>query len=159
MPELPEIEDEAVVTEGRGIGSAHTLLVAYNRLLESVDRIWQYHFEFLNLGYAAYLVFYELCKQSFPDIPDQAIASMVSGIDVVLFRPDQELGRRAARALESGLADAVSAARGEDELRAALAGSDAGRDWLADWESVKKLRDSSGVVHVVVGEEHVIDLA
>jgi len=137
VPELPEIEDEAVVTEGRGIGSAHTLLVAYNRLLESVDRIWQYHFEFLNLGYAAYLVFYELCKQSFPDIPDQAIASMVSGIDVVLFRPDQELGRLAARALESGLADAVSAARGEDELRSALSGSDAGRDWLADWESVK----------------------
>ncbi|MGA8719688.1 MAG: hypothetical protein WB557_16905 [Solirubrobacteraceae bacterium] len=57
VPDLPEIEDIAVVTEGRGIGSAHTLLVAYHRLLESIDRIWQYHFEFLNLGYAAYLVF------------------------------------------------------------------------------------------------------
>ena len=71
VPDLPEIEDNAVVTEGPRIGSAHTLLVAYDRLLESVDRIWQDHFEFLNLGYAAYLVFYELCKQSFPDIPDQ----------------------------------------------------------------------------------------
>ena len=102
VPDLPEIEDNAVVTEGRGIGSAHTLLVAYDRLLESVDRIWQYHFEFLNLGYAAYLVFYELCKQSFPDIPDQTIAKMVSGIDVVLFRPDSELGRLAGRAVELG---------------------------------------------------------
>ena len=101
VPDLPEIEDEAVVTEGRGIGSAHTLLIAYNRLLESVDRIWQYHFEFLNLGYAAYLVFYELCKQSFPDIPDQTIAQMVSGIDVVLFRPDNELKRLAGRAAAS----------------------------------------------------------
>ena len=35
----------------------------------SVDRIWQYHFEFLNLGYAAYLVFYELCKPELPGHP------------------------------------------------------------------------------------------
>ena len=114
MPDLPEIEDSEVVTEGRGIGSAHTLLVAYDRLLESIDRIWQYHFEFLNLGYAAYLVFYELCKQSFPDIPDQTIAKMVSGIDVVLFRPDSELGRLAGKAVELGIADDVKAADNED---------------------------------------------
>ena len=120
VPDLPEIEDSAVVTEGRGIGSAHTLLVAYNRLLESIDRIWQYHFEFLNLGYAAYLVFYELCKQSFPDIPDQTIAKMVSGIDVVLFRPDSELGRLAgarARTRHRGLDQAADT---EDALRTAL---------------------------------------
>ena len=136
VPELPEVEDEAVVTEGRGIGSAHTLLVAYNRLLESVDRIWQYHFEFLNLGYAAYLVFYELCKQSFPDIPDQTIASMVSGIDVVLFRPDNELKRLAASD-RAGVGEAVVAADTEEQLRQTLSVSAAGADWLADWESVK----------------------
>ena len=138
VPDLPEIEDAAVVTEGRGIGSAHTLLVAYDRLLESIDRIWQYHFEFLNLGYAAYLVFYELCKQSFPDIPDQTIAKMVSGIDVVLFRPDSELGRLAERALELGIADDVKVAA--DRVRAPRARSSssaAGQDWLADWEAVK----------------------
>ena len=137
VPDLPEIEDEAVVTEGRGIGSAHTLLVAYDRLLESVDRIWQYHFEFLNLGYAAYLVFYELCKQSFPDIPDQTIAKMVSGIDVVLFRPDNELKRLAGCAVEAGIADAVIDAPSEDALREALRPSDPGREWLADWDAVK----------------------
>jgi pyruvate, water dikinase len=137
VPDLPEIEDAAVVTEGRGIGSAHTLLVAYDRLLESIDRIWQYHFEFLNLGYAAYLVFYELCKQSFPDIPDQTIAAMVSGIDVVLFRPDTELGRLAARAIELGIADDVKAAGTETALRAALATGAPGQDWLSDWDAVK----------------------
>lgn len=137
VPDLPDIEDEAVVTEGRGIGATHTLLVAYNRLLESVDRIWQYHFEFLNLGYAAYLVFYELCKQSFPDIPDQTIAKMVSGIDVVLFRPDDELKRLAGRALELGIAEAVLGAGTESELRATLSGSEPGAEWLGDWDSVK----------------------
>jgi pyruvate,water dikinase len=137
VPDLPEMEDEAVVTEGRGIGSAHTLMVAYDRLLESIDRIWQYHFEFLNLGYAAYLVFYELCKRHFPDIGDQAIAKMVSGIDVVLFRPDNELKRLAARGIELGVAEALKSAGSEAELKEALAGSEAGEDWLADWEEVK----------------------
>ncbi len=137
VPDLPDVEDEAVVTEARGLGSSHTLLVAYDRLLESIDRIWQYHFEFLNLGYAAYLVFYELCKRSFPDISDQAIATTVSGIDVVLFRPDEELKRLARRAVEDGIADAVTAASDEPALRAALSGKDEGDAWLADWDETK----------------------
>ncbi len=137
VPDLPEVEDEAVVTEARGLGSSHALLVAYNRLLESVDRIWQYHFEFLNLGYAAYLVFYELCKRSFPDISDQTIATMVSGIDVVLFRPDEELKRLAERAVEDGIGDAARSASDEESLRAALSGSDEGEAWLSDWDAIK----------------------
>src|SRR3954447_2760077 len=138
VPDLPEQEDEAVVTEGRGIGSGHTLLVAYNRLLESVDRIWQYHFEFLNLGYAAYLAYYQLCKEAFPDIADQTIAQMVSGMDVVLFRPDEELKRLARLAIGMGLADQVKSAADEDSLRAALGSSTEGRDWLADWDGTKE---------------------
>jgi phosphohistidine swiveling domain-containing protein len=138
VPDLPEVEDEAVVTEARGLGSSHTLLVAYNRLLESVDRIWQYHFEFLNLGYAAYLTFYQLCKQSFPDIGDQTIAMMVSGIDVVLFRPDEELKRLARRAVDDGVADAVKSATDEESLRGSLSESDEGSEWLADWDSTKQ---------------------
>src|SRR5437763_6527829 len=31
VPDLPEVEDEAVVLEGRGVGTSHTLLVAYHR--------------------------------------------------------------------------------------------------------------------------------
>jgi pyruvate, water dikinase len=137
VPELPEQEDMAVVTEGRGIGSSHLLLVAYNRLLESIDRIWQYHFEFLNLGYAAYLAFYQLCKEAFPDIADQTIAKMVAGVDVVLFRPDEELQRLARLAIGMGIGDAIKGAADEDALRAALASSSEGRDWLSDWDGTK----------------------
>jgi pyruvate, water dikinase len=125
------------VTEGRGIGSSHLLLVAYNRLLESIDRIWQYHFEFLNLGYAAYLAFYQLCKEAFPDIADQTIAKMVAGVDVVLFRPDEELQRLARLAIGMGIGDAIKGAADEDALRAALASSSEGRDWLSDWDGTK----------------------
>jgi len=137
VPELPEVEDGSVVTEGHGLGSSFVLLAAYDQLLQGMDRIWQYHFEFLNLGYGTYAVFYELCRQVFPDISELTIAKMVSGIDAVLWRPDEELKRLAALALELGVAESVKAADSEEELRAALARSDAGEQWLADFEETK----------------------
>ena len=104
VPVLPELEDEAVVTEARGVGSSYELLIAYDRLLEGLDLIMQYHFELNTLGYGAYLVFYEVCRQAFPDITDQTIAMMVSGIDLLVLRPDEELKRLARLALELGVA-------------------------------------------------------
>jgi pyruvate, water dikinase len=134
---LPEFEDAAVVTEGRGWGSTHALLVAFDRLLESLDRLWQYHFEFLNLGYSAYLGFCQLCRDAFPDITDQAIARMFSGIEVLNLRPDDELRRLAALALELGVADEVKTAADETQLRDALTGTESGARWAADFEQTK----------------------
>ena len=91
--------------DGHGLGSSHALLHAYDRLLEGVDRIFQYHFEFLSLGYRAYLAFYERCRERFPDITDQTIAKMVSGIDVLVLRPDEELRLLARLAVELGVSE------------------------------------------------------
>ena len=137
VPELPEFEDESIVTEGRGLGSSHALLHAYDRLLEGIDRIFQYHFEFLNLGYGAYHDFYELCRGAFPEISDQMVAAMVSGIDVLVLRPDDELRRLARLAVELGVSAEVAGAEDEEELVAHLAGSAAGERWLADFERTK----------------------
>jgi pyruvate, water dikinase len=137
VPVLPALEEESIVTEGRGVGSSHALLVAFNRVIEGLDRILQYHFEFLNLGYAAYVALYELCRESFPDMSDQTIATMVSGVELLVLRPDDELRRLARRAIELGVADSVKAAGSEAELRAVLAGSDSGAAWLADFEETK----------------------
>ena len=105
---LPEREDMAVITEGRGTGSALDLLSTYHRLVDLTLKLWQHHFEFLNLGYAAYLDFFGCCKQLFPSIPDQAIAKMVAGIQVDLFQPDEEVKKLALLAVELGLADRFS---------------------------------------------------
>jgi pyruvate,water dikinase len=137
VPSLPEFEDEAVVTEGRGVGTSHALLVAYDRMLEGLDRILQYHFEFNNLGYGAYLAFHEFCQEVFPGISGQAVAKMVSGIDVLVLRPDEELRRLALRARELGVADAVKLAVDECELRASLDGIGGGVEWLADFDDTK----------------------
>jgi phosphohistidine swiveling domain-containing protein len=137
IPALPELEEMAVVTEGRGWGSSHALLVAYNRMMEGLDRVLQYHFEFLNLGYLAYLAFYEFCRRTFPDTRDQTLSGMVAGIDVVSIRPDEELKRLAGLALELDLGHAIKGAETEDDLRAALGENDAGARWLAQFESTK----------------------
>ena len=137
VPELPEYEDEAVVTEARGLGSSHQLLVAYDRLLDGLDRVLQYHFELVNLGYGAYLVFHELCRQAFPDISEQTVAKMVSAIDLLVLRPDEELKRLARLAVELGVAGAVEGGADEQALRAALVGSEAGARWLADFDETK----------------------
>ena len=107
---LPDVEDfEAVVASGKGSGSGYALIDAYYRLLSSALQLWQFHFEFLNLGYAAYLDFFGFCKQVFPNIPDLAIAKMVAGVDVDLFRPDDELKRLARMAKDTGLAESFVA--------------------------------------------------
>ncbi len=137
VPDLPEEEDEAVVTEGRGITSAYHLLVAYNRCLENMYKIWQLHFEFLNLGYAAYLTFYQFCKQAFPDIAEQSVAKMVSGIDVLLFRPDEELKRLARLAVDLGLADVFRAGTSPEETLFLLSSSEAGRRWADELQQIK----------------------
>jgi pyruvate,water dikinase len=137
VPDLGEVEDEAIVKEGRGYGSSHTLLSAYARLLDGMDRVVQYHFELLNLGYAAYAALYGLCRQAFPDIGDETIGKLVTGVDLVLLRPDDELRRLARLAVELDVDDAVKAVSDEKELRAGLAGTEAGERWLDAFETAK----------------------
>jgi pyruvate,water dikinase len=137
VPDLPQLEPESLVTEGRGVGAAHALLRTYDRMLEGFDRLGHFHFELVNLGYGAYLALYERCRREFPDISDQTIAKLVSGIDVVALRPDDELRRLAALALELGVASQVRAAHSEAELMTGLAGTGAGGRWLASYEQTK----------------------
>ena len=61
---------------------------------------YQYHFELLNIGYAAYLNFFQLCKTAFPGIGDQSIARMVGGLQ----RRPLPARRRAAPAGQGGRA-------------------------------------------------------
>lgn len=137
VPPLSEFEPIERVLEDRGPSQGNQLLASYHRLLEYVDQIWTLHSEFLNLGYAAYLQFLTLCKEHFPEIDDQTISRMVSGIDVLLFRPDDELHALARKAEELGVGDIVRAASTEADLISGLGATDAGREWLAALEESK----------------------
>jgi phosphohistidine swiveling domain-containing protein len=137
VPDLPEYErDEVAFTDVHNT-SFYEVLNAYHRCLRMGDEMWQNHFEFLLLGYGAYGTFVELCKANLPDIPDQHIAQMVAGIDVLLFKPDAELRRLARMAIASGVDGSFVEGRTPSEIDADLALSEAGRAWLQELESVK----------------------
>jgi pyruvate, water dikinase len=137
VPDLPEYEpDEVAFGEDRNT-AFYEVLDAYPRALRLGDLMWQHHFEFLLLGYGAYGTFVEFCKGHLPDIPDQHIAQMVAGIDVLLFRPDAELRRLARLTIETGVDQAFQQGRSPQEIDAELAETEAGQAWLAELEEVK----------------------
>ena len=133
---LPEKENLEVVTGGVGLDSTNHLFEGYEKSIELCYKIWQYHFEFLNLGYAAYLDFFGFVKEQFPSIPDQAIAKMVQGQDSELFRPDDELKKLAKLAVELGLEEAVNTGD-VDAALTAIGASKGGDTWISQWEESK----------------------
>ncbi len=128
---LPEMEELEVITSGSAIGSGGKLMSEYNRFRDLIMHAWQYHFEFLNLGYAAYLDFFGFCKEAFPSIPDLGIAKMVAGVEVDLFRPNEELKVLAQKAIDLGIARTF-----DDPNNVSLDG-DAGAQWQAAWDEAK----------------------
>ncbi len=96
-----------------------------------------YHFEMLNLGYGAYNTFREFCGAAFPGITDQTIARMVAGIDILLFRPDDELRKLARLAVELGLDPLFGGDATPAQLLEAIAQADNGAQWLAAFEAAK----------------------
>ncbi|MCZ7528645.1 MAG: PEP-utilizing enzyme [Acidimicrobiia bacterium] len=135
---LPEREPMETITSGRGTTSSFDLLVKYSRLLENMHEMAYYHFEMLNLGYGAYLTLLEFCQNAFPGIGDQTVARMVAGIDILFFRPDDELRKLAKLAIQLGVADAVKKDGSPDERLEAIAAASNGDQWLAALEGAKE---------------------
>jgi pyruvate,water dikinase len=134
---LPEMEDISVVTDGLGKSKGYELLNAYDRLIDLGILCWQYHFEFLNLGYAAYVNFLQTCQTAFPGIPLQRVTQMVGGIDVIMYRSDDELKKLAQAAVDMGLADVLKSSIEWSKVEAGLQGSTSGKEWLKAFNKAK----------------------
>jgi pyruvate,water dikinase len=134
--ELPDFEPLENVRAGKGVASNHILLDVWQKSLEGYYRMWHHHFEFLLLGYGAYMVFFDFCKKAFPEITDQTIARMVAGFEAEIFRPDEEVKRLARRAIELGVdrrfVDGLSA---EQVLASLKEAGNAGESWLQELET------------------------
>jgi pyruvate, water dikinase len=134
---LPDMVPLETVTEGVGMDPSVTLFENYDRLIQLAYRNWEHHFEFLNLGYVAYLDLFMFCKETFPGIPDLAIAKMVAGVDSVLFRPDDELKKLATLAVDLGLDGIFGAGNDAATTLAAVAAAPRGGEWVAAWEAAQ----------------------
>ncbi|HZV50977.1 MAG TPA: PEP-utilizing enzyme [Candidatus Dormibacteraeota bacterium] len=137
IPRLPHLEDESVVTEARGYSTGLEMLNAYQRVVDNVFLVYQYHFELLVLGYTAYLNLHQFCKQVFPGIPDQTVANMASGADILMFRPDDEVKKLARKALDLGLQEVIRADRPPAEIIADLRRDPRGHEWVAAFDAVQ----------------------
>lgn len=134
LPDMVPLED---IKNGVGMDPSVKMFEDYDRLINLVYRNWEHHFEFLNLGYVAYLDFFMFCKEAFPGIPDLAIAKMVMGVDSVLFRPDDELKDLADLAVKLGLTAHFAGHVNAEKTLAAVAAAPKGSEWMAAFEKAK----------------------
>ena len=134
LPDMVPLED---IKNGVGMDPSVKMFEDYDRLINLVYRNWEHHFEFLNLGYVAYLDFFMFCKEAFPGIPDLAIAKMVMGVDSVLFRPDDELKDLADLAVKLGLTAQFAGHQSAEKTLAAVAAAPKGAEWIAAFEKAQ----------------------
>ncbi len=135
-PTLPKYEPIETTHTGKGIATNHSLLDIYQKQVEGYHRMWHHHFEFLLLGYGAYMTFFDFCKKAFPEISDQSISRMVAGMEAEIFRPDEEVKRLARRAVELGVDAHFTDNVDIDAVLADLDKvSSAGREWLQELET------------------------
>jgi pyruvate,water dikinase len=120
------------------VTAAQELLEVFNNAVNIMYRGWQYHFNYLNVTYLAYLMFADVARKLFPGISESAIGKMVAGAEVSMFRPEEELCRLARLAhAEPQVANVLRSDRSAASKVESLRESDAGRFWLDEWERIK----------------------
>ncbi len=139
VPGLPEWESGDAVFSARGVAQNHYLQENFARCLALYSKMWHHHTEMLMLGYGAYVVFFQFCTTAFPEITDQTVARMVAGIDVIMYRPDDELRSLARLAVDLGVDEEFTEGRvAADVLSALGTRGEAGARWL---DAFAKARD------------------
>jgi pyruvate, water dikinase len=139
VPTLPYVDDDDVVMQSKGVAQNHYVRENFHRCLDLYSKMWHHHTEFLFLGYGAYLVFFEFCKKAFPEITDQMVARMVAGVDVIMYRPDNELKRLAEVAVDNGVDHLfVDGADPASVLAAMTEAGDGGARWLSAFEAARE---------------------
>ena len=134
---LPEIEDESMVFEKRGTGSGYHLITKYDQLISMGFKCWQYHFEMLNLCYAAFLTFTNTIDQIFPNTPMGTVTKMVSGIDAMIMRPNAELIKLAKLAMENDVDSVILKPLKAAECMKELEKTTPGKYWLSELEKAR----------------------
>lgn len=136
VPALPDIEPMSVITEGRW-STGHDLIVVWNRLMEAIHLIWEWHFEFNNLVSLVNVQYIEAVKKLFPGITDKSITQTLCGFDAMMFRGMNELVNLAKLAIELKLMEVLLSSSEWKSVLPKLRESDSGKKWLEAWEGAQ----------------------
>ena len=137
--ELPKFEpDDTVFPEPRGYYTSYDLIEAWDKLVDLMIKGWQFHFQYLNLTYLAYLMFADTCRKLFPGLSESTIGKLVAGAYVQMFRPEEELCRlaRLAAAVPE-VAKMLKSDMAPDKKMEALRKTADGNAWLVEYEKSK----------------------
>lgn len=137
VPPLPEIEPMSVITEGRW-STGHDLQVAWNRLMEAIHLIWEWHFEFNNLVSLVNVQYMEAVRKLFPGITDKSITQTLSGFEAMVFKAMNALLKLAKLAIVLEIDSTFSSSGKWEDVAKELGESDAGKKWLKAWEESQK---------------------
>ena len=148
---LPDLESDEFFRTYPAANSGQFLLKAYDTLMQMDLTAWTYHFEMLNIGYAAYLNLFMFCRQAFPGITDQTLAHMLSGTETMYLRPDTELRKLARLAIDLGVADRVASQAEPRQTIESLRLDPRGKQWVEAMEAVQQpwfnLSNGNGLYH------------
>ncbi len=136
---LPKfVPEDQVLPAPKGYYYTYELIEVFNTLVNQIFKAWQYHFEMLNLTYLAYLMFADVARKLFPGISESAIAKMVAGADVSMFRPEAELCRLSRLAAASrSVGDILKSDAPAEQKITELGNTEDGKNWLEELEKIK----------------------
>ena len=140
IPEkLPEfVPDDEVIPMPKGTTAGHEVMENFNTIISMIFKSWQYHFQYLNLAYLAYLMFVDTAGKLFPGIKESTIGKMVAGAEVSMFRPEEELCRLSRlAAAKNSIKDVLKGSGSAQEKMDALNKTEDGKAWLEEIEKIK----------------------
>jgi phosphohistidine swiveling domain-containing protein len=132
---LPDREPDHTVFNDIGHSAGYRWERDFALMVTTMYETYQWHFELLNIGYAAYLTFFQYCQRVFPGIGDQSVSRMLGGLHIELYRPDDELKRLAKSAEQLDVGDTILNYSNVAEAFERLRDDGAGAQWVKDWEA------------------------
>ncbi|VBB42334.1 Phenylphosphate synthase subunit A [uncultured Desulfatiglans sp.] len=130
--------DDEVIPSPKGFTEANVLMENFNDIVNLIIRAWQYHFQYLNLAYLAYLMFVDTCRKLFPGIKEGTIGKMVAGADVSMFRPEEELCRLSRLAMSHrSVAEVLKQKGTAEEKMNILRTTPEGKAWIEEMDKIK----------------------
>ncbi len=143
LPNEEEIEKYVHdITSKKKVSPGLRPILNYYQLIEFLYEVWCYHFEFCNIGYSAYMSFYDFCHEHFPDISDVEVSSMTAGVSVEMYKPQEYLIELAELVIKLNLQDTFLRFAGlkrekVNELFSVLEKSKEGKTWLKRLNEIK----------------------